>query len=155
MTKMEFKPLEKVDSTKEVIKDVFGADLDISGGWGYDRESAVVVHSLAMAIDQFLNLFATVRANIEMNLTMEEDERFGGINVSFENMMEMTVDNRKYDVATFKISGMKEKIYNQFIKEYKEGYGKKEFDMADHFERRKQNTVERIVDFWFYGLREE
>ena len=154
MTNMEFKPIEKVDSTKEVIEDVFGVKLDISGGWGYDNSSAVEVNSLDMPIDQFLNLFATVRANIEMNLTLEEDERYGGVNVTFQESKKFEINSKTYDIVTFKITAMNEKIYADFIKEYKEGYGKKEFDLADHFKRRKEKTITRVTDYWFYGLEE-
>ncbi|MCV6606929.1 MAG: hypothetical protein OIF32_01860, partial [Campylobacterales bacterium] len=106
------------------------------------------IHSLNMEKDQFINLFATVRANIEMNLVKEEEDRYAGINVSPIKVVEMAVNNVNYDVATFKISGMRETKYSEFIQEYKDNYGKKEFNLEGHFERRKEATLERTVDFW-------
>ena len=149
-----FKELEKVDSTKEVIKDVFGVDLDIDGGWGYDASTAVIINSLSIPIEQFLNLFATIRANIEMNLTLEKDKRYGAINVSIKSHTKSNIDNINYDVVTCNIKAMKEDIYAKFIKEYKDGYGKKEFDLSEHFNRRKDSTILRVVEFWFDGLKE-
>ena len=49
----EFERLPAVDDIAGVIEDVFGVKLDISGGWGYDNNSVLVVNSLDMPIDQF------------------------------------------------------------------------------------------------------
>lgn len=147
-----FENLPGVDDLSGVIEDVFGVKLDISGGWGYDNNTAVIVNSLAVEIDQFLHMFASMRANVEMNLILEEEQRYGGINVSFEDSKKFEIDNKVYDVVTFKVTAMKEKTYADFIKEYKDNYGKKEFDLSGHFKRREENTISRTVDYWFYGL---
>lgn len=135
---MEFKQIVPVDDISGLILEVFDVKLDISGGWGYDYKNSVVVNSLDMPIDQFLNLFANLRANIEMNLTLEEDERYGGINVHFLNGEQFTIDNKTYDHVTFEITAMKEKEYAKVIQEYKDNYGKNEnFDMDKHFKKEK------------------
>jgi len=152
---MEFKKIEAVDDIAGLILEVFEVKLDISGGWGYDNKNPVVVNKLDIPIDQFLNLFATIRANIEMNLTLEEDERYGGINVHFLDGKQFTVENKTYDHVTFEITAMKEKEYAKVIQEYKDNYGKNEnFDMEKHFEKRKELTIKQISDFWFEGLEE-
>jgi len=80
---MKFKQIESVDDMSGLILEVFDIKLDISGGWGYDYKSPIVVNSLDISIDQFLNLLASLRANIEMNMTLKDDDRYGGINVHF------------------------------------------------------------------------
>ncbi|MCK5111397.1 MAG: hypothetical protein KAQ94_07740 [Arcobacteraceae bacterium] len=152
MTNIEFKQIEPVDSIQKVIKEVFDLKLDISGGWGYDNNSAIIVEKLDMPIEQFIHMFATMRANIEMNLTLEEGERYTGINLTLEDSKKFEINNKIYNIVSFKITAMKEKVYTDFIQEYKDGYGKKDFDLTDHFDRRKQNSITREVDYWFYGL---
>ncbi len=155
MTNIEFKPIEHVDNIKKVIKNVFDVELNITGGWGYDNNSAVIIEKLDIPMDQFIHMFATMRANIEMNLTLEEDERYGGINLTFKDNKKFEINNKTYDIVSFKVTAMKEKIYAQFIKEYKDGYGKKEFDLSDHFKRRTENTITRYIDYWFLGLEKD
>ncbi|MEA1952869.1 MAG: hypothetical protein U9O24_00565 [Campylobacterota bacterium] len=150
MCSIKFKELEKVDNIKEVVKNLFDVELDVSGGWGYSEESALNIHSLTMPIEQFMNLFATLRANIEMNLTLDKDERYGGITLTLQKRESISRGIKAFTVATFKISAMNEGVYAGFIKEYKENYGEKEFDIAEHFKKRKDNTVVRVVDYWFY-----
>jgi len=152
---MEFKQIELVENISEVILDVFSVKLDISGGWGYSHKDAVIVNSLEMPIDQFLNMFATIRANIEMNLTLEEDERYGGINVHFVDGEQFTIENQTFDHIRFEITAMREKEYATLIQEYKDNYGKNsDFDMDAHFQKRKELTIKVESDFWFKGLEE-
>jgi hypothetical protein len=154
INKVEFEQIIPIENMKDELKEVFEVDMDISGGWGYDHNTAIVVHSLKSSLEQFVHTFASIRANIEMNLTLDEDSRYGGINVNFEESKKFEIENRVFDVLTFKITAMKEKDYAEFIAEYKENYGKKEFDMQEHFNRRKEATITRVVDFWFLGLDE-
>lgn len=152
---MEFKQIAPVDDISKVISEVFDVKLDISGGWGYDNKTAVVVHSLDTSIDQFLNLFASLRANIEMNMTLEEDDRYGGINVHFIDGEQFSIENKTYDHIRYNVTGMREKDYAEVIKEYKENYGKnKNFDMDRHFKKRDELSIKLVSDFWFEGLEE-
>lgn len=149
MTEAVFKEVEKVKNIKKVVKNLFDVELDISGGWGYDVESAVIINSLDVPIGQFMNLFATLRSNVEMNFDKSSDERYGGINLSLKEEKRIEKNGNRYNIATFEISAMNEKRYAEFIKEYKENYGKKAFDLNSHFGRRKEATLTRMVEFWF------
>lgn len=152
---MNFKQITPVDNISELILEVFDVKLDISGGWGYDYKTSVVVNSLDMPIDQFLNLFASLRANIEMNMTLEEDERYGGINVHFLDGEQFSIENKTYDHVRFEVTGMREKEYAKVIQEYKDNYGKNDdFDMSEHFKKREKLTIKLTSDFWFEGLEE-
>ncbi len=152
-TNITFNQIEPVENLSHVLKETFDVDLDISGGWGYDNKSAVIVNHLDMPIDQFLHMFATIRANIEMNIMQDENKRYGGINVSFLEGEQFDIENKIYDHITFEITAINEKEYAQFIQEYKDNYGKnKDFDMDAHFKRRAQSTISLKSDYWFHGL---
>jgi hypothetical protein len=90
-----------------------------------------------------------------MNLTLEEDERYGGINVHFLDGEQFSIENKTYDHVRFEITAMKEKDYAKVIQEYKDNYGKNNnFDMNEHFQKRKELTIKIVSDFWFEGLEE-
>lgn len=151
---VEFERLPPVDDLGGLIEDIFGVKLDVSGGWGYDNKTALVVNSQEVPSSQFAFMFASMRANVEMNLTLEESDRFGAINVNQDSceIKSFEIENKTYDVCTYKINAIKEDVYADFIQEYKDNYGKEEFDLADHFKRREENTIEVEADFWFLGL---
>lgn len=151
---IKFDTIAPVENMKEAIKEVFDVELDISGGWGYDNTTAVVVNSMDMPLEQFVHMFATIRANVEMNLVQDENEQYGGINANFEESKKFEIENKTFDVLTFKITAMKDKEYAKLIQEYKDGYGKEDFDITAHFKRREEVTITRSVDYWFLGLEE-
>lgn len=146
---IKFEKLPPVDDIAGVLEDIFSVKLDVTGSWGYDNNSALEVNSLDIPIDQFLHTFASMRANIEMNLTLDEQNRYAGINVTQVESKEFEIENKKYDLVTFKISAIKEKEYNDFIQEYKDNYGKEDFDLKKHFDNRAKATIEIQSDFWF------
>jgi hypothetical protein len=146
---IKFDQLPAVDDIAGVLEDIFSVKLDISGGWAYDNNSALKVNSLTIPLEQFLHTFASMRANIEMNLTQDEKNRYAGINVNQIEHKEFEIENKQYDLVTFKVTAIKEENYNNFIQEYKDNYGKESFDLKEHFENRNKATIEIHSDFWF------
>lgn len=138
---------EKIEDNniKEAIKNTFDMDLDISGGWGYDKESAVKIHSLNIKKEEFFQLFASIRANIELNILKHENERYGGINPTIKSIQ--NVDG--YFRVCYEIQAMKKSVYNEIIKEYKQGYGKSDFDIQAHFDKRKSATQHFDFECWY------
>ncbi len=90
-----------------------------------------------------------MRAYIEMNMTLPEEERYGSINPKEIERESFSEADSLYDKVTYEVSGMKENLYADFINEYKNNAEKPGFDLADHFNRRKEATLKRTVVHWF------
>jgi hypothetical protein len=84
-----------------------------------------------------------------MNITQETENRYGGINANEKAREENKSDTGIFHKVTYEITGIKEDLYNAFIKEYKEGYGKEAFDLNAHFQHRKEATLTRKVIHYF------
>ena len=145
----QFTQLKSDNDLKEIIKTAFDMELDISGDWGYEKEIATLIHSTSTPIGQLEHIFATMRAYTEMNMTLEQKDRYGSINVNELSREEISKDAHTYHKVIYKIEAMKEDIYNDFIQEYKEKSETPGFDIADHFQRRKEATLTREVTHWF------
>ena len=146
-----FNPLQENTNIQELIKTTFDADLPVSGSWGYSQEKATIIKSLpqGMPLTQLEHTLTTIRAHLEMNITQEKDNRFGGINANEKAREVITTDTAVFDVVTYEITAMREDLYNAFIKEYKEGYENETLDLSDHFRRRKEATLTREVIHYF------
>jgi hypothetical protein len=131
-----FKEILPGDDIKEVIKAAFDADLDVKGEWGYSKELASIIQD-DEHIKEIEHTLATMRAYIEMNMTLEKVERYGSINLNEKDR----VKDGSFHKVTYEISAMKEDEYAGFIDEYKKGHSKPEFDISDHFKRRKESTL--------------
>ena len=146
----DFQPIISSDPIKDIIKSAFDMEVDISGGWGYDSKNATIIHATNnLPIEQFEHILATMRAYIEMNMTLSEKERYGSINPKEIDRVQMSEFDENLFKVTYEVSAMKEDIYADFINAYKKGYGTKEFDMDAHFKRRKEATLHRTVEHWF------
>ncbi len=144
-----FKSLEKTQDLKEILKKAFDSDLPVSGSWGYTQDDVTVIENTDMPLTQIEHIFASMRAYAEMNMTLSEEERYASINLNEIKRKEQYIKDRLYHTVIYKVTAIKESTYNQFIKEYKEEYGKSSFDLNLHFEKRKASTKIREVTHWF------
>lgn len=142
----EFKEIEAEKDLENFIRVVFNANLKVSGGWGYSKDLATTIEQGDDgSVAQIEFTLATMRAYLEMNMTLAEDERYGAINLN-----EISRESEgEYEKVTYEISAMKELEYKEFIDEYKEHFENSNFDMNEHFNRRREATLKREVVYWF------
>jgi len=146
-----FKQIESTNNLREVIKSAFDTELILSGAWGYTEAEATIIEAnkQAISLSQLEHTLASMRAYLEMNMTLEKEERYGSINVNETTREQIKAGSHIYDKVTYEITAIQEDLYASFINEYKESYGKKNFDLNDHFNRRKEATLTRKVTHWF------
>jgi len=146
-----FKRLQENTDIQELIKSTFDTDLPLAGSWGYTQEKASIIEALpdGMPLLQLEHMLTSIRAHLEMNITQEPENRYGAVNANERAREEIKSEEGSFDKVTYEITAMKEDLYNAFIKEYKEGYGKENFDLNDHFKRREAATLTREVIHYF------
>jgi len=140
----DFKEIQPGDDIKEVIKAAFDADLEVRGEWGYSKDLCTIIQE-SEELKQLEHTLATMRAYIEMNMTVEKEDRYGSINLNEKDRQE----DDGFHKVIYEISAMKEDEYAAFIDEYKQGHAQEGFDISDHFKRRKETTLIREVTHWF------
>jgi hypothetical protein len=146
-----FERLQENTNIQELIKSTFDADLPLAGSWGYTQETATIIEGLpeGMSLPQLEHMVTSIRAHLEMNITQEKENRYGAINANEREREESSSDEGVFNKITYELTGIKEELFNAFIKEYKEGYGKEDFDLNAHFKRRLEATLTREVVHYF------
>jgi hypothetical protein len=147
----QFDQIPSEEPIKEVIKAAFDTDLPLEGGWGYTMPLATIIRANPdnIPLTQFEHMIASMRAYLEMNMTRPKEERYGSINLNEKSRETIEEGEKIYHHVIYEISAMKESDYAAFIEAYKEGYGKEDFDMEEHFQRRKEATLVRMEPHWF------
>ena len=147
----EFTPIADNNDIRKVIRSAFDTNLALSGAWGYSKAEATIIESIEnnIPLTQFEHMITSMRAYLEMNMTREETERYGSINVNERSREQKTLEGKVYDIVHYEITAMKESVYAEFIDAYKEGYGKEDFDLSAHFAQRKEATLVREASHWF------
>lgn len=145
-----FNQIKSDDDIEGFIKSVFDMDLSLDGSWGYSQELATVIkQTTETSIVQLEHSIASMRTYIEMNITLDKENRYTGISLN-EILREEYHDNDLiYHKVTYNITAIKEMEYNNFIKEYKANYGNKDFNMSSHFNERIKATLNRTETYWF------
>ena len=149
MINTKFQEIDTDGDLKEIIQSAFDVALNVDGGWGYSQNSALIIYKTSFPLEQLQHTLASMRAHLEMSMTQPKEKRYGAINVNEIKREQITTDIRKYDIITFEVSGMLEEVYTAFIQEYKDGQDSADFDVSDHFKRRKKETLIRQEIFWF------
>ena len=142
---MEFKEINSTDDISQIIKSAFGVDIEISGSWGYSKDKSTDISKIKENIKSTQELMGTMRANMEMNMLLSEDERYGSITLHEINREE----NDNFHHIEYEVSAMKESDYKIFIQEYKDNFSDDSFDLQNHFNKRKEATIKRRVSHWF------
>ncbi|WP_295421783.1 hypothetical protein [Sulfurovum sp.] len=147
----DFKQIESNDDLKEIIKSAFDTELSLGGAWGYTQALATIIEANehTIPLSQLEHTIASMRAYLEMNMTLKQEDRYGSININEITREQIKEGSFLYDKVTYEITAMKEDIYATFINEYKESYGKEDFDLNGHFQRRKKATLTRMVTYWY------
>ena len=140
--------IPKEEDIRVMIKSRFDIDIAVEGSWGYTKKEATII-TTKQILKQLEHNIAMMRAYIEMNMTLTTDKRYAGINISQKSLEIIKEDSKIYHKVINSITAIKEENYNEFIKEYKNNYEKDGFNLAEHFERRKKETLTREVEHWF------
>jgi hypothetical protein len=147
----QFEQIPSDEPVHKIIKAAFDTDLPLEGGWGYTQALATVItaNPEGIPLSQLEHMIASMRAYLEMNMTREEKDRYGSINLNETERETIHKDQKVYHKVTYEITAMLESRYAAFINEYKEGYGTESFDMEEHFRKRKEATLIRYEPYWF------
>jgi len=146
-----FNELPAQDNLQAFINAAFNIEFPLSGDWGYSKEKATVIESLreGMPLNQLEHTITTIRAQIEMNMTQEQEKRYRGINANEKGRETITEGANVFEKVTYEVTGMQEELYSAFVQEYKDGYENKELDLNEHFKRRKEAMLIREVVHYF------
>jgi hypothetical protein len=145
-----FNKIKSDNDIKGFIKSIFDMDLSLDGSWGYSQELATIIKQKTdTTIVQLEHSIALMRTYIEMNVTLEKENRYAGISLNETLREEYSYNNLIYHKVTYNITAIKEMEYNIFINEYKANYGNKDFNISNHFDKRKKATLNRTETYWF------
>ncbi|CAN6132692.1 hypothetical protein MCEKH37_00324 [Methylophilaceae bacterium] len=109
------------ESPRQIIFEDYKINLPISGGWGYDIESACIIDKNDPTVDNLISfdgvsveyVFVEKRIYEEMIIFRHEANKFWGIRWDLEEQRLIKVDNRSFDILTFDVVGFSEQIWNE------------------------------------------
>jgi len=146
-----FKNIKDNQDIKDTIESIFNINLAITGGWGYTIENATIIKEYKdkLPLNQLEHMIVSMRVHLEMNITQDKNSRYAGINANELNREIILKNSLTYDKVTYIVTAIKDDLYTEFMKDYKNGYGTDSFNITEHFKKRKEATLTREIIHYF------
>ena len=110
---------DQLHTPRQAIYEAFYVDLPIHGGWGYTRESAVIIEAPDISISKVpFNLleiqyeFVPLRIYKELVISKEWENEYGKIDWKLLRQSTAIYKNETFDVLEYKVTG----IHHRFLK---------------------------------------
>lgn len=145
-------------SPRQVIRLDFMKDLPISGGWGYDLESACIINQNDPKVNKkkpfdgiaIEKSFVEKRIYEEMIVLRDPGEQYSGISWNLIEQSLINKDDRYFDKLIYEVIGFEQEIWNELQSRYDEimKNGAEELiPELDAYSEEKKHTL--ICEFYF------
>ncbi len=146
-------------SARTEFLEIFGIDLPIEGGWGYDLETVCVIDKRHPSVNQNLPFngiavernFALHRIYMELIVARNNDNSYSGIEWHKGNQQLIERDGRMFDHLEGVASALRHEDREMLKERWNgpEGFGSPEFNEAEHRALHEELTLRFECEFWF------
>lgn len=119
-------PLLTRESPRQIILEDFKMDLPITGGWGYDFDTACVIDKKDSSVNPNMPfdgvgieyVFVEKRIYEEMIIFRQSHEKFSGIRWDLEKQELISRDEKHYDRLIFNVLGFSDAIWDELTSRF-------------------------------------
>lgn len=146
------------ESPRQIIFEDYKIDLPISGGWGYDIESACIIDKNDPTVDKTIPfdgisieyVFVEKRIYEEMIIFRGTSDKFWGIRWDLEEQRLIKVDNRSYDILIFDVVGFSEEIWNELTSRFDAIKANEQWDLMEDLNAYRESKAFKFKrEFYF------
>ena len=146
------------ESPRQIIFEDYKIDLPISGGWGYDIESACIIDKNDPTVDKTIPfdgisieyVFVEKRIYEEMIIFRGISDKFWGIRWDLEEQRLIKVDNRSYDILKFDVVGFSEEIWNELTTRFDTIKANEQWDLMEDLDAYRESKAFKFKrEFYF------
>jgi hypothetical protein len=146
------------ESPRQIIFEDYKIDLPISGGWGYDIESACIIDKNDPTVDKTIPfdgisieyVFVEKRIYEEMIIFRGISDKFWGIRWDLEEQRLIKVDNRSYDILIFDVVGFSEEIWNELTTRFDTIKANEQWDLMEDLNAYRESKAFKFKrEFYF------
>lgn len=146
------------ESPRQIMFEDYKINLPISGGWGYDIESACVIDKNDPTVDKAIPfdgisieyLFVEKRIYEEMIIFRGASDKFWGIRWDLEEQRLIKVDNRSFDILIFDVVGFSEEIWNELTARFEAIKANEQWDLMGDLDAYRDSKASKFKrEFYF------
>ncbi len=148
------------ETPRQIILEDFKIDLPITGGWGYDFESACVIDKNDPIVNQTIPfngvsieyIFVEKRIYEEMIIFREANEKFSGIRWDLEKQELVFQNEKPYDKLTFKVVGFADEVWDELTRRFEELKNKGQLDLLPELDAYRDSKAYRFTREYYFDI---
>jgi len=152
--------LKPIESPRQIIFEDFKIDLPISGGWGYDIESACVIDKNDPTVNKEMPfdgisieyIFVEKRIYEEMIIFRESHEKYGGIRWNQETQQLLIEGDKKYDKLIFNVEGFSKEIWNELTSRFEAIKKSGKMELIAELDAYRESKIFRFKKEYFFDV---
>jgi hypothetical protein len=148
------------ETPRQIILEDFKIDLPITGGWGYDFESACVIDKNDPTVNQTIPfngvsieyIFVEKRIYEEMIIFREANEKFSGIRWDLEKQELLFQNEKPYDKLTFKVIGFSDEVWDELTRRFEDLKNKGQLDLLPELDAYRNSKAYRFTREYYFDI---
>ena len=148
------------ETARQIILEDFKIDLPITGGWGYDFESACVIDKNDPIVNQTIPfngvsieyIFVEKRIYEEMIIFREANEKFSGIRWDLEKQELVFQNEKSYDKLTFQVVGFADEVWDELTRRFEELKNKGQLDLLPELDAYRDSKAYRFTREYYFDI---
>lgn len=148
------------ESPRQIIFEDFKIDLPISGGWGYDFESACVIDKNDSTVSQVIPfngvsieyVFVEKRIYEEMIIFREAHEKYSGIRWELEKQELLFQNDKPYDKLIFNVVGFTDEVWDELTSRFEELKNNGKLDLLPELDAYRESKAYKFVREYYFDI---
>ncbi|CAB4904763.1 unannotated protein [freshwater metagenome] len=148
------------ESPRQIIFEDFKLDLPITGGWGYDFESACVIDKNDPIVSKVIPfngvsieyVFVEKRIYEEMVIFRQVNEKYSGIRWELKTQELLFKDDKPYDKLIFNVMGFTDEVWDELTSRFEEIQKSGKLELISELDAYRESKALRLVREFYFDI---
>jgi hypothetical protein len=155
-------PLQLItkESPRQIIFEDFKLDLPITGGWGYDFESACVIDKNDSIVSKGIPfngvsieyVFVEKRIYEEMVIFRQANEKYSGIRWELKTQELLFRDDKPYDKLVFNVVGFTDEVWDELTSRFEAIKINGKLELISELDAYRESKALRLVREFYFDI---
>lgn len=148
------------ESPRQIIFEDFKIDLPITGGWGYDFETACVIDKNDATVSKAIPfngvsveyVFVEKRIYEEMIIFRKADEKYSGIRWELRTQELLFKDDKPYDKLVFNVVGFTDEVWSELTNRFEEIKNSGKLDLLPELDTYRESKAFKFIKEYYFDI---
>ena len=148
------------ESPRQIIFEDFKLNLPITGGWGYDFESACVIDKNDATVSKAIPfngvsieyVFVEKRIYEEMIIFRQANEKYSGIRWELKNQELLFKDEKAYDKLIFNVIGFTDEVWDELTRRFEEIKNSGKVELMPELDAYRESRAYRFTKEFYFDI---